>query len=133
MGDAVAADILVVDDDAELAGLVELVLLDAGHTVRLATNGIEGLVCLTEKVPDLVITDVDMPLLNGAEMAERMFVENLGKENVPVVVVSAGDGVATVASKVGTPYYLAKPWTLERFLALINRALRERALPRPHW
>jgi FixJ family two-component response regulator len=64
-------------------------------------------------------------------MAARIFVENAGKENVPIVIVSGSEGLPATAARVGTPYYLAKPFPPEALLDLVGRALRARVLPRP--
>jgi hypothetical protein len=48
-------------------------------------------------------------------MAARMFVENLGRENIPIVIVSGSEGLPATAASVGTPYYLPKPFALDAF------------------
>jgi DNA-binding response OmpR family regulator len=127
----VPADLVVVEDDEDLASLVEMFLIDRGHTVRTARNGEQGLALLNEHLPDVVIMDVEMPILTGPEMATRMFATNLGQENVPIVIVSGSEGLAAIAARVGTPYYLMKPFSPGAYLDLVERALQERALPRP--
>jgi FixJ family two-component response regulator len=81
--------------------------------------------------PDAILLDVEMPLLDGPGMANRMFVENMGRENIPVILVSGVANLAQVADQVGTPYALAKPYSEEALALLLEEALRERALPRP--
>lgn len=125
------ADLLVVEDDEELVGLFELFLTERGYTVRTARDGEEGMARLIERLPDLVIMDVEMPILDGPGMADRMFIENLGRENIPIALVSGAEELPAIAARVGTPYYLAKPFAPAAYLDLIERALRERVLPRP--
>jgi CheY-like chemotaxis protein len=125
------ADILLVDDDAEVAELLAEVLHLDGHAVRIARNGEEGIAQLSERRPELVLLDVEMPVLTGPEMAHRMFVRNCGDEKIPIVLLSGILRLSQVAAIVGTPYYLAKPYRLDEVLALIARALAERAQPRP--
>jgi CheY-like chemotaxis protein len=125
------ASILVVDDNDDLRELICDVLQAAGHTTRTAHNGLDALRILDERFPQLVVSDVDMPVLSGPAMVFRMFVENLGRENIPVIVVSASSNLAKVAAAVGTPYYIAKPFGPETLLHQVVRALREATPPRP--
>lgn len=125
------ADVLVVEDDPDVRwGLVEL-LRSEGHVVREAEDGQRGLERLAEGLPDVVILDVEMPRLTGPEMAYRMFVNNLGMENVPIVLVSGVAGLRDLAARVGTPYFLPKPFDMSPLLDMVAHALRERELPRP--
>jgi DNA-binding NtrC family response regulator len=126
-----SADILVVDDDDDLASVVGDVLVAQGHRVRLACDGEEGLRQLHEHPPDLVILDVEMPHLTGPQMAYRMFLHDAGFECIPIVLVSGAVGLPAVAAKAGIPYALAKPFDLDTLLALVDQALTERRAPKP--
>ena len=101
-----------------------------GHEVRRCSNGIEGLRMLRQRHPDVVILDVDMPQLSGPEMVARMSAEGAGLERIPIVLASGVADLASVAARVGTPYALEKPFDPERLVALVQRALDERAPPR---
>lgn len=125
------ADVLIIDDDGDLAEITSIVLERAGHRTRRASGGREGLEQLREALPDIVVLDVEMPHLDGPTMAYRMYVEDSGMERVPVVLVSGCVDLDATAARVGTPYALAKPYSVERFLATIERALMERRAPRP--
>lgn len=125
------ADVLVVDDDGDLTEIVEIVLESAGHCVRRAADGLEGLARMRERLPDVVLLDVEMPRLSGPEMAYRMFVEDAGKERVPVVLLSGAVGLEHVAQQVGTPYFLAKPCETRCLTDLLARAVREHRAPMP--
>lgn len=81
--------------------------------------------------PDVVLLDVEMPKLTGPEMAYEMFLHDLGWEEIPVVLMSGVMNLREVAAAVGTPYFLGKPYTLDRILALTGKALVERASPHP--
>lgn len=126
-----AADLLIVEDDEEIAALMELILTEEGHRVRVARDGEQGLAALSEALPELILLDAEMPLLDGPGMADRMFVHNLGMENIPVVIVSAASQLSAIAARVGTPYFLPKPFYPDDLLSLTARALRERQVPRP--
>lgn len=125
------ADVLIVEDDEEIAALIEMVVEDAGHTARVARHGEQGLEFLYDRLPDAVVMDVEMPILDGPGLSYRMLVENAGKEKIPIVMVSAVCDLRAVARRVGTPYFLAKPFLPDDLIALLARALRERRAPRP--
>lgn len=125
------AEVLVVEDNEDLLMLTDLLLTGAGHTVRSGRDGEEGLALISDRQPEVVVMDVEMPGLGGPGMASRMFVENLGRENIPIVIVSAHSDLAAIALAVGTPYFLSKPFAVKDLLALLDRALRERQVPRP--
>jgi DNA-binding NtrC family response regulator len=125
------ADVALIDDDEDVAWILQQLLESAGHTVRVAHNGQEGLQLLQQRLPDLAIVDVEMPLLDGPSMAYRMFVHNCGLENIPIVLVSGVFDLAQVAARVGTPYFSGKPFDIRAMLSLVDRALTERMLPRP--
>jgi DNA-binding NtrC family response regulator len=72
-----------------------------------------------------------MPDLSGPAMIYRMFIENLGRENIPVILISAHPGIADIARAAGTPYRLSKPFQFQALLGLLERVLAERRFPRP--
>ncbi len=125
------ADMLVVDDDFDTAEALSDFLLMYGHRLRMACDGVEGLRCLDERLPDLVLLDVEMPRLNGPGMAYQMFLRDLGRERIPIVLLSGLLTLSEVAAAVGTPYFLGKPYSIDAALALIARALEERTPPVP--
>src|SRR5262245_3546540 len=106
------ADLLLVDDDLDLASVFEEFLQGEGHTVRTARNGAEGLVMLNERMPDLVILDIEMPVLDGPAMAYQMFLRDLGLDEIPILLISGIADLDRAAARVGTPYFLAKPFRL---------------------
>jgi DNA-binding NtrC family response regulator len=126
------SDLLIIDDDLDVCWILEQVLERDGYTVRVAHNGEEGLRLLEQRMPDAAILDVEMPMLDGPTMAYRMFVHNCGLENVPIVLMSAVIDLPAVALRVGTPYFLPKPFEPPKMMRLIRQALDERALPRPN-
>jgi DNA-binding response OmpR family regulator len=125
------ADILVVDDDPDLATALADVLGEAGHSTRVANDGWAGLAALEQHLPDLVVMDVEMPALDGPGMAQQMFVTDLGREEIPILLVSACVALPSVAKRVGTPYSVAKPCRLDELLRIVDRALLERRAPHP--
>jgi DNA-binding response OmpR family regulator len=125
------ASIVLIDDDDDMRETMADLLSMEGHEVRTASNGVEGLQALDIRIPQLVLTDVEMPVLDGRSMVYRMFVENLGRENVPIIVISGAPDLVQIAKALGTPYYLVKPFPLEVLTATIDRALSEAIPARP--
>lgn len=127
------ADILVVDDDPNLAETMRDLLEIEGHTVRLALDGQSGLDALGDRLPDLVILDIEMPVLDGPGMAHRMLVENAGREKVPILLASGFADLCLVVARVGTPYFVAKPCDVDDLLGMVGRALTEHMPPKPRF
>jgi DNA-binding NtrC family response regulator len=127
------ADILLVDDDEDMRALLADLLKSVGHTVRTAENGAAGLRLLNEPLPQVVISDVEMPVLNGPAMLYRMFIEDLGRENIPFILISGSPGLVGIAAAAGTPYYLRKPFDFARLEEVVQQALAGGLPPRPHF
>jgi CheY-like chemotaxis protein len=114
------ATILVVDDEPAIRELLVEILREEGHAVLTAGDGLQASEVLGRVVPDLVVTDVMMPRLDGPGLT-RWMRERDALRGVPVVLLSAvarpdGDGRGDVA-------FLAKPFDLGALLAAIRSAL----------
>jgi CheY-like chemotaxis protein len=88
-GEGSLANILIVEDDPEIADAVAALLTPAGHVTRTARNGVEGLRMVAEQPPDLILLDVEMPILDGPRMAEALAMQRAGLPRMPIVIVSA--------------------------------------------
>ena len=118
-------------DNYDLANLLAEILRTAGHDPYIAQNGEEGLEAVAKLAPSLVLLDVDMPVLTGPEMALELFLRDCGDEQIPVILLSGAVGLPLIATRVGTPYFLAKPYTVEGVIELVERALQEHVPPTP--
>src|SRR5665647_2892667 len=129
------ATILIVDDDQDLPAWGGMVLTSAGHRVLVAANGQDGLAVLQdliqrhEALPDLVLLDIEMPVMDGPTMALHMLIANCGRERIPIVRFSALGEIANVARGLGTPYFLPKPTEIADILGTVARVLHERIPP----
>ena len=123
--------ILVVDDDLDIAEILEHLLVSEGHAVQTARTGEEGLQALRAAPhPDVILLDVDMPVLGGIGMAHQMMLHDAGEERIPIILCSGRHDLSRLAATMGTPYLLAKPFEPQRLLALLAAALRERVAPK---
>lgn len=125
------ASILVVDDDIDTGDLLADLLREGGHEVRVARDGSDGYSQLQVNGAELVVLDVEMPVLTGPEMAYAMFLHNLGLDKIPVVLLSGALNLRKIAEAVGTPYFVGKPCSLDALLAVVDDALAHRVYPHP--
>jgi DNA-binding NtrC family response regulator len=123
------ANLLIVDDDLDSADALAMIMESQGHVVRVAYNGAEGLEMAGVQSPDLVLLDVEMPRMDGPQMALAMLVHDLGLESIPVILLSGVVDLEKTATQVGTPYFLGKPYRLTQIVGLVRRALSERIAP----
>ena len=121
------ANILVIDDQANMRDSCQQTLSRSGYYVETAENGKKGLEILEKKACDLVILDLKMPGLNGLEVLEKI------KEDDHEIVVVVITGHATIESAVeamkkGAYDFIPKPFTPESLRVIVRRALNSREL-----
>jgi two-component system response regulator HydG len=119
--------VLVVDDEASARSGLEKLLRQEGYEVQAAADGPRAIAICGERTPDLVITDLKMPDMDGLELLRKL---RESHEHLPVIVVTAfGDVSSAVgAMRVGADDYLTKPVDFDALLIAIERALERRAL-----
>jgi CheY-like chemotaxis protein len=115
--------LLIVDDEFALVETLKDYLEDAGYRVATASDGREGLDAMNEHVPDLVVTDLMMPLMNGREMIAAMRGEPRFA-SVPVILMSAAR--RQIAAPPGDDFptfsvFLRKPFLLRALMDEIVR------------
>jgi CheY-like chemotaxis protein len=113
------ARILVVDDEPDQRFLAGRALRKAGHEVTVAEHGAMGLQAAREQVPDLVVTDVMMPVMDGAELIRRLRGDPV-TAGIPILAVSGDSHLAGAADAV-----LAKPYKDHRLIMLVNSLLEK--------
>lgn len=119
------ARVLVIDDDEEQRTLVRAMLSGAGHHVEEAADGAEGLRKFGAAKPDLVLTDIHMPGLDGHEVISALKVLH---SDVPVIAMSGGsavpkDELLIQAVSLGAKEVIMKPFEFRQLLGAIQRAL----------
>jgi DNA-binding response OmpR family regulator len=109
--------ILVVDDNRDILELIRRVLWAEGHDVVLARDGLEALQQELATQPDLVILDVNLPVLNGWEVCQRI----KARRNVPVMLLTVRAEHADLerSREAGADDHLPKPFEISEFLKRI--------------
>jgi two-component system, OmpR family, KDP operon response regulator KdpE len=114
--------VLVVDDEPQITRVLRTVLTSQGYQVQTATEGETALANFSEWRPELVITDLYMPHMDGVELCKRI----RSLSNVPIIVLSVkGEERAKVeALDSGADDYVTKPFGTDELLARVRAALR---------
>ena len=120
--DVEETNILVVDDEKEIADLLEIYLISDGFQVLKAYSAKEGLRILEEKKIDLVLLDVMMPKRDGWEVCRAV----RETSNMPILMLTARSGVEDKVRGLdsGADYYLTKPFEPQELLACVRLLLR---------
>ncbi len=111
------ARIVVIDDDVVVRALLKLHLSSAGYDVLEAEDAVAGGYLVLRSSPDLIISDVDMPYMDGYELTAALKSDPRTQE-IPVVLLSAHDDVQD-ARKLGVVAYLRKPILANRLLEVV--------------
>ncbi len=126
-GDLEGLSILLAEDNDDVAMLICNMLRDEGYSVSRAVDGQEALEMLREELPDMLITDIAMPRMDGLELM-RIVRADETMCCLPIVVVSARveDHERLEGISAGAEVYLAKPFINEELLLIVNKLLEQR-------
>ena len=114
--------VLVVDDDRDLRQLLAAVLSSAGHDVLTAENGAAALSVLRNTLPDLIVLDLMMPVMNGWQFREaQIAVPDYAR--IPVVCLSGHHAARHQAGSLGITACIVKPFEIDDLLDVVNRLL----------
>lgn len=118
--------ILVVEDEAPLRKMLISVLEEAGFTVVEATNGKQGIELAEKEVPDLIVTDNFMPLLNGVDMIAQIRSGSTWGGKVPILLMTNVNNMEAVNKTLasgGVDYLMKSDIQLDAIVALIKQRL----------
>jgi DNA-binding response OmpR family regulator len=117
--------VLVVEDDEEIAQVLQRSLRLEGYEVKLAGDGVQGLEEANAFLPDLIVLDLGLPRLDGVDVARRLRDDG---DEVPILMLTARDALESRVEglDVGADDYLVKPFERQELLARLRALLRRR-------
>ena len=115
--------ILIIDDEKDIRSSLSGILEDEGYHVLCAASGLEGIECVCQELPDLILLDIWMPGMDGLETLGKL------KAQFPhtTVIMISGHGTietAVRATKLGAFDFIEKPLSLEKVLISVANALQ---------
>ena len=115
------AKILLVDDDEQLRELLVETLTEAGHSVTVAANGRDAQLILDHQIYDLIVSDVQMPVMNGIELLQ--WVRN--NVQTPLILMSGFSRLLELMKPkdIGAKAFLSKPFQPSELLSLVDKSL----------
>jgi DNA-binding NtrC family response regulator len=121
-----SARILVVDDEATARTALADLLREEGLDIQTAADGVEALDKYESYTPHVVITDLNMPGMDGIELVKKL----RAMEAPPAVIVTSASGAADSAMRLGVEEYLTKPLDFEALLVAVDKVLANQAMRR---
>jgi DNA-binding response OmpR family regulator len=115
--------ILVVDDDPNIRELLDIHLRNAGYEIHTAKDGIEGGYSVLRRRPHLVITDVQMPHMDGFEFLAALRADG-ELSTIPVIMLTSEAEWEERGRSLGASSYLAKPIRTDRLLSIVAAHLK---------
>lgn len=113
--------ILVVEDDPDLAEVELMMLRAAGHQAVGAPNGLLALRAVEERLPSLILLDMQMPVMDGWAFAGEL--RRRHGDEVPIIVVTAAEDAERRAKEIGANGVLAKPFDFNDLLSVVDQRL----------
>ena len=118
------ANILVVDDSTSIRKMIKISLESAGHTITEAGDGKAGLLAVTKGSFDLIITDVNMPIMNGFELSKEIRKLSSFKLTPILMLTTESDSDKEIQGKaVGVKGWIVKPFQSEELIATVNKLI----------
>jgi two-component system KDP operon response regulator KdpE len=115
-------NILVVDDEPQITRVLKTTLSAHGYNIRAAADGVQALEEMQSWTPDLIITDLRMPNMDGLELCRRVRAQS----RIPIIVLSVKgeEAIKVEALDAGADDYVTKPFSINELLARVRAALR---------
>lgn len=123
----VKRNILVVDDEAQITRVLKTTLSSQGYGIRTASDGEEALQLMKDWTPDLIVTDLRMPNMDGLQLCRHIRTES----RIPIIVLSVKgeEKIKVEALDAGADDYITKPFSVNELLARVRAALRRAMTP----
>ena len=111
--------ILIVEDQADVAELIEVVLKGEGYTVAVAPDGAQGLMLARDWNPDLILMDVMLPGVDGGALIARLR-DEAGTSDIPIVAMSASSTLRERTEELEADALLSKPFDVDALLVQVQ-------------
>jgi CheY-like chemotaxis protein len=118
------ASILIVEDHPTMRDAMRLVLEEDGHQVEEASDGEAGIAMVRDRAPDVVLLDLNIPVVSGADVLETLKSDPATAEVLVVVVTATGEEGRRKAIAQGADGYITKPFSPLALLRSVERVLR---------
>jgi CheY-like chemotaxis protein len=112
--------ILVVDDDEPTRTIMAEILEEEGYVAEVAADGVEGLQAVEALAPDLVVTNITMPVMDGQALTEVLHEQ---ETETPVVMVSASSKGEQIAEQSGAAAFVEKPFEIDELVDTVTTLL----------
>ena len=121
--------VMVVDDSLTVRRVTQRLLLREGYRVVLAKDGLDALERLAEELPEIVLSDIEMPRMDGFDLVRNIRADARLRD-LPVIMITSriAQKHREYAAQLGVDHYLGKPYSEEDLLALVARYARHQAL-----
>ncbi len=114
--------ILAVDDSKTMRDMVSFTLKGAGHDVLLADDGVNALSALTGETVDLIITDINMPNMNGIELVQKLRADPRFRATPILILTTESDGDLKQRGRAaGATGWIVKPFVPEKLLKVVDK------------
>lgn len=117
-----AKHILAVDDSKTMRDMINFTLEGAGYDVTLAVDGSDGFLKLKDNSIDLIITDINMPIMNGIELIEKIRTDG-SYRSTPILILTteAGSELKQQGQAAGATGWIVKPFVPEKLLKVVAK------------
>ena len=122
-----AKTILIVEDDPNIAELVQMYLEKEGYNTRIASDGGQGIDLFRQLRPDLVLLDIMLPVMDGWAVCAH--IREKGKTPIIMLTAKSDVGDRITGLEMGADDYLVKPFEMKELMARINAVLRRSEIP----
>lgn len=112
--------ILIVEDEVDIAEIMETILTTSGFEVETISSGQNISAKIKKFSPNLIFMDMWMPGLDGATLTKNLKSEKSTRD-IPIVIVSAGNGLAKIAKAARADGFLAKPFDLKKLISVTKK------------
>lgn len=117
--------ILIVEDEKSMREVLKILLEGEGYDVSTASDGLEGIACLSKDIFDLVITDVKMPRADGFEVLKK--IKDISPDTIVIMITAFGTKESGIeAMKLGAYDYISKPFNIDEIRLIVRKAIEKK-------